>query len=93
MLIYDYEIRNNELIYTYWMQNGSRKDSIKIDMGKYSQTETEIKDEQIYYQHNGITSSPDRKLKPILIDDKYIIYLSDKNRGVGMYTFRKIELN
>ena len=38
----------------------------------------------------GITLSNDNKKKPVFLNDSTILYLSDKNRGVGFYTLRII---
>jgi hypothetical protein len=50
----------------------------------------ELRDNQIWYNGEQITRSPDRKAKPALADGTDIIYLSDKDRGFEFYTLRKI---
>ncbi len=52
--------------------------------------ELEVRDKQIWYKGKQLTNSPDAKKKPLLIDGVFILYLSDKNRGPGFYTLRKL---
>jgi hypothetical protein len=51
-----------------------------------------MKKNQLFYKGKQLTFSRDRKKKPMLATDGSIVYLSDKNRGVGFYTLRKIPL-
>jgi hypothetical protein len=91
-LIYDYKIKDNKLICSYWSIVGSKKDSVDFT-GKESVTVSLcVKENQIYYSGKKMTDSPDWKKKPVLVDNRYIIYLSDKNKGIGFYTLRKITL-
>ena len=93
ILIYDYYIGNNTLAYSYWSEQGS-KEALTGETVKDSSTkDLMLKDNQIYYKGKKMTDSPDWKKKPMLIDGAYIIYLSDKNRGVGFYTLRKLKLS
>ncbi|WP_445453229.1 glycosyltransferase family 87 protein [Flavobacterium sp. 25HG05S-40] len=49
-----------------------------------------LKDNQIFYNNQQLTFDKSHKLKPILIDNNTILYLSDYNRGIGFYTLREI---
>lgn len=91
ILIYDYEIRNNQLTYFYWNEKGENRDSIPFKASSIS--ELEIKENQVISKHRKLTSDESHKLKPMLIDDKTVLYLSDYDRGIGFYTLRKIELH
>lgn len=91
LLIYDYEIKNNQLTYFYWNQNGENKASIPFK--NYSSKALYIKDNQVTYKIGKLTFDKSHKQKPMLIDNKTVIYLSDYGRGIGFYTLRKIELH
>ena len=53
----------------------------------------ELKENQIYYDGKQVTFTDDHKLKPTLFDGHKLVYLSDKDRGIGFYTLRVIDLN
>ena len=91
ILMYDYEVKNNKLTYFYWNEKGENVKSIIIS--SKSNRAIDIKNNQIYYQQKQLTFDKSNKLKPMLLDDKLIIYLSDFDRGIGFYTLRKINLN
>lgn len=91
ILIYDYQVSSNELTYFYWNEKGENKATISIE-SKYPK-QLEIKNNQIFNNQRQLTFDKSHKLKPILIDNKTILYLSDYNRGIGFYTLRKIELH
>ena len=95
ILIYDYKIgKSPENIYEhltgyYW--DGQEK---VILWKKDIQTAQplDLKNNQVFY-NKQLTFDKSNKLKPMLIDNKYILYLSDYDRGIGFYTIRKIQLN
>jgi hypothetical protein len=90
MLIYDYQLENNLLTYCYWDENGKNEKSIPC--GFFTIQQLEIKNKQLFYHHQQLTFDKSHKLKPILIDGKTLIYLSDYGRGIGFYSLRKKEL-
>jgi hypothetical protein len=92
-LLYDYTIKDNKLTSYYWSVNGGQQEKIDYAAREYSAEELSLKDNQIYCKGKKITDSSDWKKKPMLIDKKYVLYLSDKNRGVGFYTLRKLRMN
>jgi hypothetical protein len=90
ILIYDYQIKDNQLTYSYWNDKGKNQASIPF---RYSSaTEMQMIDNQIATSNKKLTFEKSNKLKPILVDGKTIIYLSDYDRGIGFYTLRKMEL-
>lgn len=92
IFIYDYGVSGDKLAYEYW--DGSGKHSILTDYPVQSMDGQglTLRDNQIWYQGRQLTTSPDRKEKPMLVNGEYVVYLSDKGRGVGFYTLRKIKL-
>lgn len=90
ILVYDYEVKNNQLTYFYWNEKGAHQTSIPFKSAEVKSLD--IKENQIVIQSHIYTSDASHKYKPVLIDHKTILYLSDYDRGIGFYTIRKIEL-
>jgi hypothetical protein len=91
-LIYNYSLRNNRLHYYYWNENGENIHETKMTAQNISYNEVELRQNQIFYKGKQITKTSDNKIKPALLDDNVIIYLSDKDRGIGFYNLRIIKL-
>ncbi len=91
LFIYDFGVKNACLTYTFW--DGTAKERMtNFAVKSISNENLFIKDNQIYWANQQLTHSVDLKKKPVLVNKNTIIYLSDKNRGVGFYTLRKIAL-
>jgi hypothetical protein len=90
LYIDSFNARNNHLVY-YWRDDKGRHEE-PTDYAVHSITTDSISlnDNQIWYKGKQLTSSPDRKAKPTLVNGDCIIYLSDKDRGFDFYTLRKI---
>jgi hypothetical protein len=93
LFICDYTALDNRLVY-YW-RDGEGRHQQSTDYPVHSMTTANVtlKDNQIWYGSRQLTSSPDRKIKPSLINGEYIIYLSDKDRGVDFFTLRKLRMD
>ena len=91
ILVYDYKLENSQLTYFYWNERG--ENSKKIFFKNKKREQLLLLNNQIYYRGKQITFDKSYKLKPTLIDDKTIIYLSDFDKGIGFYSLRKFELN
>ncbi len=89
-LVYAYASKDNRLVYYYWNEKGSHETMIDYPAKQGQGADVYIKDNQVYYKNNQLTSTPDRKRQARLINGNEIIYLSDKNRGFGFYTLRRI---
>lgn len=94
MLIYDYTIQSTSetglhLSADFW--DGKKKMIIWATEIQKSEP-LKLKDNQVFYNNRQLTFDKSNKLKPMLIDDKFILYLSDYDRGIGFYMLRKIEL-
>ena len=90
IFINDYSVSHGMLVYSYWDQSGAHPVSTGLGVTKYE--ELEVRNKQIYYKGKQLTTSPDAKIKPLLIDGSFILYLSDKSRGPGFYTLRRLRL-
>jgi hypothetical protein len=88
--VYEYAIKDNQLVYYYWDDKGSHESSTSYAVHDNSTNEVRIQNNQVYYKNKQLTSTPDRKKQAMLVNGKEIIYLSDKNRGLGFYTLRTI---
>ena len=50
-------------------------------------------DNQIFYKNKQLSFGKDNKLKPAIINDHTLIYLSDINKGIGFYSLVKSPFN
>lgn len=89
ILIYDYTIKNNQLTYFYWNESGGNIKNINIKIDSWK--ELEIKNQQIFYNKKQLTFDKNNKLKPILINNKEVVFLSDENRGIGFFNIKKLD--
>ncbi len=90
LLIYDYGSSDGKLEIKFIDQNGKNIKRLEKEITFDNRKGVELKDNQLYYKGNQLTFTPDNKLKPMLSAGGEIYYLSDKNRGVGFYTLRKL---
>ena len=94
MLIYDFTIQSTSetglhLSADFW--DGKKRMLVwTSQIQKFEPLE--LKNNQVFYNNRQLTFDKSNKLKPMLIDDKFILYLSDYDRGIGFYTLRKITL-
>jgi len=89
LLIRDYHWEGNRLMLDYVNEYGLSQKSLACSDSVYPSPLLVLKNNQVFYNQKQITTGTDGKLKPALLNDSAIIYLSDKNRGVGFYTLRK----
>jgi hypothetical protein len=89
-LLYYYTIKDNRLVYYYWDEKGGRESATNYIVHSHTAQHVRIQNNQVYFGSKQLTSTPDRKQQVMLVNGKEIIYLSDKNRGFGFYTLRKL---
>jgi hypothetical protein len=87
ILIHDYIVDRKGLTYYYWDENGENSGffHFKNSVAKF-----------ITLKNSGIpefAADKSNKLEAVLVDGKTLFYLSDKDRGIGFYTLRKIKLD
>lgn len=90
ILIYDYVIANGKLTYFYWNENGENTQSFPFEVG--TTNPAEITNNQIFYDGKQYTFDKSNKQKPLIVDHKYVVYLSDEGCGIGFYTLRQTAL-
>ncbi|GGA99926.1 glycosyltransferase family 87 protein [Puia dinghuensis] len=90
IFIYDYTMKDGQLVYSYQDETGRHTVATGVAAQTISDKGLEIRGRQIFYHGIQVTFSTDTKKKPMLVDGSYILYLSDKNRGPGFYTLRKL---
>jgi Protein of unknown function (DUF2029). len=88
-LIYKINIRQNHLAYFYW--NGSGSHEVITNHLVTTAEEIPIINNQLIHNGHQLTHTPDLKKQAMLINNRQVIYLSDKNRGVGFYTLRVLK--
>jgi len=90
LYIYDYTVRDNRLVYYYRDDSGEHEQVTDYPIHTLATGDLSLSNNQIWCKGVKLTESADRKEKPALIDGEYILYLSDKNRGVDFYTLRQL---
>ena len=88
--IYDYKIENNNLTGFFKDEKGEKV--VLMQLKAQIVEPLELTKNQIFYKKEQLTFDNSHKYKPLLIDKKTIIYLSDYDRGIGFYTLRKINI-
>jgi hypothetical protein len=90
-LIYQFAVEQDRLVYYYWDKEGTHE--VVTDSGVFTTADIPIIDNQLVYNGKTLTQSKDLKKQAMLVNGSQIVYLSDKNRGVGFYTLRVIPVN
>ena len=93
ILTYDFEIQENSLIYKYWNNQGVNIQRTDLQIKKVDSINVTLKNNQIYYQNKQLTFDNDHKLKPIVINDNTLVYLSDYKKGIGFYSLLSTSIN
>ncbi len=97
MLIYNYEIQFNQKTNLYFLTasfwDGKEKKMFWPSQEINTFQALKLKNNQVFYKNRQLTFDKSNKLKPMLIDKKAILFLSDYDRGIGFYTLRVTVLN
>ncbi len=91
LLSYDFDFRDHKLFVKCLDEKGSQEKEIPINDSVSTIQNLSLRNNQLFFS-GQMTFGNDRKLKPLLVNGKEIIYLSDKNRGIGFYTLRKFSV-
>jgi len=92
ILTYDYQLKNDKIHYYFWNENGENQLKKEFNYKKLDSTNVQLIGNQIYYKNTQITFDNSNKKKPIIIDNKKVIFLSDAATGIGFYSIRKLDL-
>jgi hypothetical protein len=92
-LIFDYGLRGNQIVYTFWSDHGPTEFLTNMKGKNITTDSVKLIDNQIYYKGRQITQGNDSKLKPSILDGHSIMYLSDKDRGLGFYNIRILKID
>ncbi|MFT3793555.1 glycosyltransferase family 87 protein [Flavobacterium sp.] len=87
MLVYDFSVANQKLTYHYWNESGANKAT--FDLSAHHIQKLPMHGNEIMVNGSAVTHDQSNKLKPLLINNRTIVYLSDFDRGIGFYTLRK----
>ena len=91
MLIKDFEIKNNSLIYYHWSLNGTTRLVTDLTYNLHNGPQPIIRSGNIFIGDKQITYNSASKKKPIRVSEDQIIFLSDKNRAPGFYTLKMVK--
>jgi len=91
LLSYDFQISGNNLLFKTLYEDGSRIHEYVLADSVNSVIPLQLVNGQIQY-HGPVTIGSDNKLNPVLVNNSQVLYLSDKNRGIGFYALRKIDI-
>jgi hypothetical protein len=91
-LVFDYEVIDEKVVYHFWTDQGRQSFTTGFEVRQNNNTDLEVKENQIFYKGQKLTFGNDNKKKAMLLNDDQVVYLSDKDRGLGFYTLRVIDL-
>ena len=92
ILTYDYKVINSILNYIYWNNSGENIQSTGIIIKCIDTTNVSLNNNQIFYNNKQLTFGNDNKLKPAIINNNSLLYLTDFKRGIGFYRLRTLPL-
>jgi hypothetical protein len=91
-LVYNYYVMDRVVVYNYWTDQGQNSFVTNVRVKENTDTGIDVRENQIFCNGTQVTFTDDNKLRPALVDGHKIVYLSDKDRGLGFYTLRVIDL-
>ena len=91
-IIYDYDFDQEHLHLIHLNGQGFNQVLFPHEELLQEDATLTIKNNQIYLGQRQISFNKSRKRRPIRINNKDVLYLSDEGRGVGFYTLRKIAI-
>lgn len=90
ILTYDYKMNGENLIYFFKQGKGSEQKSIPLSV--VIQKPLEITQNQVFHNGQQLTFVKSNKRKAILVNHRFLYYLSDEDRGIGFYQLRRMEI-
>ncbi len=86
ILTYDYKVKNKQLVYNFWSANGENKEVTTVNVQSLDTISVQLINNQVYYKNEQLTFEKGNKLKPAIINQHQLIYLSDAKKGIGFYS-------
>lgn len=93
ILSYDFTIKDGFLHYKFRDGKGEHLQTTEIKVTTIDTSTIYLIDNQIIYQNKQLTFGKDHKLKPAIINDQTLVYLSDFKKGIGFYSLLLEPLN
>jgi hypothetical protein len=91
LLSYDFSFSGKNLLVKVLEDNGPAEKIIPFNEEIFSVEPLQIQNNQIRFKGRRFAGS-DNKLKAVVVNGRDIVYLSDRNRGIGFYALRKISI-
>lgn len=92
LLTYDYGVKDGKLVYTSWSQTGPVINETNLEVSSLSTEGINLKNNQLFIDNELILATKDNLLKPAILNDTTLIFLSDYKRGIGFYQLRVMDL-
>jgi hypothetical protein len=92
LLTYDYGVKEGKLVYTSWGQTGPVINETSLEVSSLTTEGINLKNNQLFIDNELILATKDNLLKPAILNDTTLIYLSDYKRGIGFYQLRVLKL-
>lgn len=86
ILTYDYKIENGNLSYIYWDDKGEHSETTAIKVKTVDSINISLQNNQLFYKNKQLTFTKSNKLKPAVLNDSILVYLSDFKKGIGFYS-------
>lgn len=83
LLLYDFTIKDQKLVYQYWDEKGAQKDSFSLKY--YSAQRLSLKENKVSDEQSQIDLGKGNIRQAMLLDKNKVIYLTDENRGIGFF--------
>lgn len=91
-LVTGYRESEGKLEYTILSPDGPMNRKTEMIVNSLDTAGLEIRDNQILYSGRQITFGQDHKAQPAILDKRLLVYLSDRNKGIGFYSLRGLNL-
>lgn len=92
LLTYDFKAENGYLVYTAWSPAGAEEHLTEIKVNSLDSTAIRVEKGQFFKGDKQLTFDQSHKIKPYVLNDSALIYLSDYKRGIGFFQIRTLSL-
>ncbi len=92
LLTYDYGVNSGKLVYTSWSQTGPITNETNLEVSSLTTKGINLKGNNLFIDNELIFDTKNNLLKPAILNDTTLIFLSDYKRGIGFYQLRVMDL-